>query len=104
VNEGLPPDLVDPEQIEDIVNMLNDLGIPVYEHAPALATVSSEPMKHYDDSLWATALEEYESQTRRPGLFARLFAEANGDEAKTKAAYLRERVKELSLEGSRRRP
>jgi RNA polymerase primary sigma factor len=34
VNDHLPSDIVDPEQIEDIVNMINDMGITVHETAP----------------------------------------------------------------------
>jgi len=34
VNDHLPDDIVDPEQIEDIVNMINDMGIKVFEEAP----------------------------------------------------------------------
>jgi RNA polymerase primary sigma factor len=34
VNDHLPSDIVDPEQIEDIVNRINDMGITVYEKAP----------------------------------------------------------------------
>ncbi len=34
VNDHLPNDIVDPEQIEDIVNMINDMGITVHENAP----------------------------------------------------------------------
>ena len=34
VNDHLPSEIVDPEQVEDIVNMINDMGIPVYEKAP----------------------------------------------------------------------
>ncbi|MEE9143008.1 MAG: RNA polymerase sigma factor RpoD [Gammaproteobacteria bacterium] len=34
VNDHLPNDIVDPEQIEDIVNMINDMGITVFEKAP----------------------------------------------------------------------
>jgi RNA polymerase primary sigma factor len=47
VNDHLPSEIVDPEQIEDIVNMINDMGIPVYEKAPdsepLLATENSQP-------------------------------------------------------------
>jgi len=35
VNDHLPNDIVDPEQIEDIVAMINDMGIAVHEIAPA---------------------------------------------------------------------
>ena len=34
VNDHLPSDIVDPDQIDDIVNMINDMGITVYEKAP----------------------------------------------------------------------
>jgi RNA polymerase primary sigma factor len=34
VNDHLPPEIVDPEQIEDIVNTIHDMGITVYEKAP----------------------------------------------------------------------
>jgi RNA polymerase primary sigma factor len=34
VNDHLPPEIVDPEQIEDIVNTINDMGITVFEKAP----------------------------------------------------------------------
>jgi RNA polymerase primary sigma factor len=33
VNDHLPSDIVDPEQIEEVVNMINDMGITVYEKA-----------------------------------------------------------------------
>jgi RNA polymerase primary sigma factor len=39
VNDHLPSEIVDPEQIEDIVNMINDMGIPVYEKAPEAETL-----------------------------------------------------------------
>lgn len=34
VNDHLPDHIVDPEQIEDIVSMIGDMGISVYENAP----------------------------------------------------------------------
>ncbi len=39
VNDHLPNDIVDPEQIEDIVAMINDMGITVYETAPDNDTI-----------------------------------------------------------------
>jgi RNA polymerase primary sigma factor len=39
VNDHLPNDIVDPEQIEDIVAMINDMGITVYETAPDADTL-----------------------------------------------------------------
>jgi RNA polymerase primary sigma factor len=34
VNDHLPDDISDPDQIEDIIGMINDMGITVYETAP----------------------------------------------------------------------
>jgi len=34
VNDHLPDEIVDPEQIEDVITMINDMGIPVHEVAP----------------------------------------------------------------------
>jgi len=34
VNDHLPPGIVEPEQIEDIVHMINDMGITVHETTP----------------------------------------------------------------------
>jgi RNA polymerase primary sigma factor len=45
VNDHLPSEIVDPEQIEDIVNMINDMGIPVYEKPPeSEALLLTEPV------------------------------------------------------------
>ena len=40
VNDHLPPGIVEPEQIEDIVRMINDMGIMVHETAPDMADQS----------------------------------------------------------------
>jgi len=39
VNDHLPDDIVDPEQIEDIIAMINDMGIEVHEFAPDTDTL-----------------------------------------------------------------
>jgi RNA polymerase primary sigma factor len=50
VNDHLPSDIVDPEQIEDIVNMINDMGITVYEKAPdAESLILSDSAVSSDD-------------------------------------------------------
>src|SRR3990167_6832560 len=36
VNDHLPADITDPEQIEDIIGMINDMGIQVSEEAPEI--------------------------------------------------------------------
>jgi RNA polymerase primary sigma factor len=59
VNDHLPNDIVDPEQIEDIVNMINDMGIAVHEKAPDPETLSmSETTVSNDDD---DAAEEAEA-------------------------------------------
>jgi RNA polymerase primary sigma factor len=51
VNDHLPSEIVDPEQIEDIVNMINDMGIPVYEKAPeSEALLLTEPVVADDEA------------------------------------------------------
>ena len=42
VNDHLPDDIVDPEQIEDIIGMINDMGIEVHETAPAESAIVQE--------------------------------------------------------------
>lgn len=54
------------------------------------------------EEFWAAALAEFESVTRRPGLWARLFAEAGGEEAVAKAAYLSRRAADLQEEYANR--
>ena len=58
VNDHLPDDLVDPEQIEDIIGMINGMGIEVHEIAPdvesLLLTGDSTGNRDVDD----TAAEE----------------------------------------------
>ena len=34
VNDHLPEDIADPDQVEDIIGMINDMGISVVEEAP----------------------------------------------------------------------
>ncbi|MDQ3206638.1 MAG: RNA polymerase sigma factor RpoD [Pseudomonadota bacterium] len=58
VNDHLPNDIVDPEQIEDIIGMINGMGIEVHEVAPdadtLLLTGDSTGNREVDD----TAAEE----------------------------------------------
>ncbi len=39
VNDHLPADIVDPEQVEGIISMINDMGIQVFESAPDADTL-----------------------------------------------------------------
>jgi RNA polymerase primary sigma factor len=59
VNDHLPDDMLDAEQIENIISMINDMGIQVYDEAPdtesLLMTESSTPVPDED------AVEEAEA-------------------------------------------
>jgi RNA polymerase primary sigma factor len=59
VNDHLPDDMLDAEQIEGIISMINDMGIQVYDEAPAaedlLMSEAPAPVAHED------AVEEAEA-------------------------------------------
>ena len=50
VNDHLPSDIVDPEQIEDIIGMINDMGIQVYEVAPDEDSLITDSAVTTDDA------------------------------------------------------
>ena len=50
VNDHLPDDIVDPEQIEDIIGMINDMGIEVHEVAPDTELLSEAPVATDDEA------------------------------------------------------
>ena len=58
VNDHLPNDIVDPEQIEDIVNMINDMGITVHDKTPDAESLSLSDTTVTND---ADAAEEAEA-------------------------------------------
>ena len=79
--------------IEPLVEPSPPSALPPGQLArPTTRTESSE------EDLWKSALEEFESQSRRPGLWAKSFAEARGNESAAKASYLGARVGELAAE------
>ncbi|MCB1644650.1 MAG: RNA polymerase sigma factor RpoD, partial [Pseudomonadales bacterium] len=53
VNDHLPDEISDPEQIEDIISMINDMGIAVHETAP-----ESDDLMQEGDSTDELAAEE----------------------------------------------
>ena len=57
VNDHLPDDIVDPEQVEGIINMINDMGIAVHEFAPDADTllISDAPIADEDAAEEAAA-------------------------------------------------
>lgn len=68
VNDHLPSDIVDPEQIEDIIGMINDMGIQVYEVAPdedSLITDSAAVTSDDEDAEEVAALASVDSEFGR---------------------------------------
>jgi len=68
VNDHLPSDIVDPEQIEDIIGMINDMGIQVYEVAPdedSLITDSAAASTDDEDAEEVAALASVDSEFGR---------------------------------------
>ena len=68
VNDHLPSDIVDPEQIEDIIAMINEMGIQVYETAPdedSLITDSAAVTTDDEDAEEVAALASVDSEFGR---------------------------------------
>ena len=68
VNDHLPPDIADPEQIEDIISMINDMGIRVAEVAPDVDELLLADNEATDDVAAeevATALASVDSEFGR---------------------------------------
>jgi len=68
VNDHLPSDIVDPEQIEDIIGMINEMGIQVYEAAPdedSIITDSAAVTTDDEDAEEVAALASVDSEFGR---------------------------------------
>ncbi|CAN1564383.1 RDD [Burkholderiaceae bacterium] len=63
---------------------------------PAFAQTSSSTSVK-EEEFWEQAANELESPQRKVGLWAKCFAETNGDENKTKVEYLKQRVAQLVI-------
>lgn len=57
VSDLLPYHIVDPEQVEDIISMINDMGIDVYEDAPDEEALNLNEAVVDDDDLTRDAVE-----------------------------------------------
>ena len=55
VNDHLPNEIIEPEQIEDIVNMINDMGITVYESPPSTDNQITDTANVLDEDAAAEA-------------------------------------------------
>src|SRR5215469_2563074 len=86
VNDHLPNEIVDPEQIEEIIAMINDMGIPVHEEAPdaeqlllAENTVTGDDDEDAaEEAAAAMALDAEEGRTKLSDIIAG-FIDPNAD-------------------------
>ena len=68
VNDHLPDDISDPDQVEEIIGMINDLGLQVHETAPDADTLMLAESEDSDDVALeqaAAALAAVENETGR---------------------------------------
>ncbi len=61
VNDHLPDDISDPDQVDEIIGMINDLGLQVHETAPDADTLMLAESENSDD----IALEQARDGHRR---------------------------------------
>jgi hypothetical protein len=88
-----------PAASANMVQSLDKLaGAPHLNVAEAAELVEATPQVSPlgdEEALWAQVLSEFESGERKPGLWAKCYAQYKGQEAAAKAAYLTERVDQL---------
>ncbi|MEL0271379.1 MAG: sigma-70 family RNA polymerase sigma factor, partial [Gammaproteobacteria bacterium] len=69
VNDHLPEDISDPDQVDEIIGMINDLGLQVHETAPDADEVMLSESEDSDDIALEQAAEDLaavENETGRP--------------------------------------
>lgn len=92
-----------PTQIRSQINESPELALrdskikASSKHSQQTFKMNSE--KNTDaDKVWEIVAEEFESESKKKGLYARCFSETNGDESKTRALYYKIRFDELMQE------
>ena len=75
INDHLPEDMNDTDQIESVVNMINDMGIDVFDQVPDADTILNKAVADKDaedddddntDAVLATAVESEFGRTTDP--------------------------------------
>jgi hypothetical protein len=69
----------------------------ITENQIPIKKVFEIPIKN-DEKLWEAAIKEYESSSRKKGLYAKIYVRKNGNEALTKVDYIKERFEQLKNE------
>ena len=73
----------------EVLNSINNFKIDSEKNE------KSHEIANIDALSWNQAINEFEGETRNRGLYAKLFAETQGDESKVKARYIEIRAKEI---------
>lgn len=60
-----------------------------------IETQEAPSKKISEEKIWELVAEEFDGANRKKGLYAKLFAEKNGDELQIKVAYYKTRVEEI---------
>lgn len=77
----------------------SDISTPTIQSQPSAATplfMTSEPSRQTEDAWYEQALEELENGQTHKATWARSLAEANGEDQKARATYIRLRVAQLA--------
>lgn len=89
--------IVDPPPSSPAGSRKRATSLTSNNNTPAL-TVSHTPELAAEERHWAQALAEFDGPDRRPGVWARSFVQAQGDETKAKAFYLAVRAEQIALD------
>jgi hypothetical protein len=73
-------------------------GFESPENTFLITSAAGKKLNLEDENFWAQAASEVDGAGRRPGLWAKCFAETQGDEVKTRVYYLKLRVSEIKNE------
>ena len=73
----------------EVLNSINNFKIDSEKNE------KSDEIANIDALSWNQAINEFEGETRNRSLYAKLFAETQGDESKVKARYIEIRAKEI---------
>jgi hypothetical protein len=85
------PKSTEPPSLPRVVQRAQSANIPTQQAVPVTVFSATEN----DEEFWALALVEVDGDTRRPGLWAKVFSMAQGNENAAKAQYLQERVQQM---------
>jgi hypothetical protein len=79
----------EPISNSEVLNSINSFKVDSEKNE------KSDEIANIEASSWNQAIDEFEGEARNRGLYAKLFAETQGDESKVKARYIDIRAKEI---------